>query len=262
MKRVIGTLVVGIAIGTLSGCGGTIDQGNVGVRTTFGKVSSEPVESGIYVAIMSSVREFTAKEAAIELNDLTPKAKDNLSLKDLDVTIYYRTNPAKIPGLHVKYTGQSAQPKGSSVYYPAYNLLNSMARGTIYDMIGTKYDSLTIHGRRAELENDIKTSMQKDLDADDAGTFTITRVVVRQVLTDPAIEESIRLKATEEAKLKAKIIQVEVERKNVEIRELENQGLSAAVLRNKELDVLRIAAEKGSIFIVPQGSTPIVNVGK
>jgi hypothetical protein len=48
----------------------------------------------------------------------------------------------------------------------------------------------------------------------------------------------------------------------VEIRNLENQGLSPAVLRNKELDVLKIAAEKGSIFIVPQGSTPIVNVGK
>ena len=37
---------------------------------------------------------------------------------------------------------------------------------------------------------------------------------------------------------------------------------SPAVLRNKELDVLKIAAEKGSIFIVPQGSTPIINVGK
>jgi len=141
-------------------------------------------------------------------------------------------------------------------------LLESVSRGTIYDIVGTKYDSLSIHSRRNELETDIKEAMQKDLDANDPKTFTVTRVVVRQVLTDPAIEESIRLKATREAELKAKLIQVDIERKNVEIRELENQGLTTAVLRNKELDVLKIAAEKGSMFIVPQGSTPMINVSK
>lgn len=246
----------------LSGCGGTIDQGNVGVRTTFGKVSPEAESPGIYIAIMSSIREFTAKEAAINLDNLTPKAKDNLSLKDLDVTVYYRTDPSKIPGLHVKYAGQSAKDDKTGVYFPGYRLLESVSRGTIYDIVGTKYDSLSIHSRRNELETDIRDAMQKDLDANDPKTFTVTRVVVRQVLTDPAIEESIRLKATREAELKAKLIQVEIERKNVEIRELENQGLTTNVLRNKELDVLRIAAEKGSMFIVPQGSTPMINVSK
>ena len=261
MKKILG--VVGLlAVLALTGCGGTIDQGNVGVRTTFGKVNAEPVETGIYLAVLSSVREFTAKETAIVLDNLTPKAKDNLSLKDLDVTVYYKTDPNAIPGLHVKYAGQSARDDRTGVYFPAYRLVESISRGTIYDAIGTKYDSLNIHNKRGELETDIKEAMQKDLDANDPKVFTVTRVVVRQVLTDPAIEESIRMKATREAELKAKTIQVQVEQKNVEIRNLENQGLSPAVLRNKELDVLKIAAEKGSIFIVPQGSTPIVNVGK
>lgn len=246
----------------LAGCGGTIDQGNVGVRTTFGKVSPEAELPGIYIAIMSSIREFTAKETAINLDNLTPKAKDNLSLKDLDITVYYRTDPAKIPGLHVKYTGQSARDDKTGVYFPGYRLLESVSRGTIYDIVGTKYDSLSIHSRRNELETDIRDAMQKDLDANDPKTFNVTRVVVRQVLTDPAIEESVRLKATREAELKAKLIQVDIEQLNVKIRELENQGLTTNVLRNKELDVLRIAAEKGSMFIVPQGSTPMINVSK
>ena len=262
MKRIIGMLLaIGVVLG-LAGCGGTIDQGNVGVRTTFGKVSPEAEPPGIYIAILSTVREYTTKETAINLDNMTPKAKDNLSLKDLDVTVYYRTDPSKVAGLQVKYAGQSARDDKSGVYFPGFRLLESVSRGTIYDIVGTKYDSLSIHSRRNELETDIKEAMQKDLDSNDPKTFTVTRVVVRQVLTDPAIEESIRLKATEEAKLKAKMIQVEVERKNVEIRELENQGLSIAVLRNKELDVLRIAAEKGSVFVVPQGSTPIINVSK
>ena len=261
MKKLLFMLSV-IATIMLTGCGGAIDQGNVGVRTTFGKVSPEAESPGIYVAIMSSVREFTAKETAINLDNLTPKAKDNLSLKDLDITVYYRTDPSKIPGLHVKYAGQSVRDKNTEVYFPGYLLLESVSRGTVYDIVGTKYDSLSIHSRRNELETDIRESMQKDLDLNDPKTFTITRVVVRQVLTDPAIEESIRLKATREAELKAKLIQVEIERKNVEIRELENQGLTTNVLRNKELDVLRIAAEKGSMFIVPQGSTPMISVSK
>lgn len=246
---------------SLTACG-VVDQGNVGVRTTFGKVNAEPVESGIYVAVLSSVREFTAKESAIALDNLTPKAKDNLSLKDLDVSVFYKTNPASIAGLHVKYAGQSARDDKSGIWFPAYRLLENIARGTVYDTIGTQYDSLTIHNKRSELETDIKTAMQKELDANDPNTFTVTRVVVRQVLTDPAIEESIRLKATREAELKAKIIQVQIAEKDVQIRNLQNQGLTSQILRDKELDVLKIAAEKGSMFVVPQGSTPMINVSK
>lgn len=260
MKRIVLSVAVAVTV-VLTGCG-QIEQGNVGVRTTFGKVSPEAEKPGIYIALVSSVREFTAKESAIVLDNMTPKAKDNLSLKDLDVSVYYRTNPDAIPALQVKYSGQSARDDRSGVYYPAYHLVTSLARGTIYDMVGTKYDSLTIHQKRTELETEIKDGIQKELDANDPGVFTVSRVVIRQVLTDPAIEEAVRMKATREAELKAKSIQVQVEQKNVEIRNLENQGLSPAVLRNKELDVLKIAAEKGSIFIVPQGSTPIVNVGK
>lgn len=261
MKKIL-LILAAIGVISLTGCGGTIDQGNVGVRTTFGKVSSDPESPGIYFAFFSSVKEFTAKESAIILDNLTPKAKDNLSLKDLDVTVYYRTNPSAIPGLQVKYAGQAARDDKTGIWFPAFRLVESLSRGTIYDTIGTRYDSLSIHQKRTELEGEIKEGIQSELDSSDKGVFTVTRVVIRQVLTDPAIEESIRMKATREAELKAKSIQVQVEQKNVEIRNLENQGLSPAVLRNKELDVLKIAAEKGSIFIVPQGSTPIVNVGK
>lgn len=250
-------LLIGLMAIALSACG-IIDQGNVGVQKTFGKVREEPVTPGFYTAVFSSVHEFTAKEAGIELNNLTPKAKDNLSLKDLDVTVYYKTDPNKIPALEVKYVGQSAKEGG--VYYPAFNLVASIARGVIYDSVGRNYDSLSIHNKRTELEDDIMNQMQTDLDKNDPGAFKITRVVVRQVLTDPAIEESVRLKATEEAKLKAKVIQVQVAQKDVEIRNLENQGLTTNVLRNKELDVMRIAAEKGSMIIVPNGSTPMINL--
>src|SRR5262245_7706880 len=80
-------LVIGAAL--LLGVAGTIATGNVGVRTTLGIISQQEVTPGVYLKwpVISSVEEFTAKEVAIDLTDLTPKAKDNLSLRDMDVSI-------------------------------------------------------------------------------------------------------------------------------------------------------------------------------
>lgn len=100
----------------LSGCFGTIDTGHVGVRTTFGKVDTEELQQGMYSALLSSVREFTAKEISVQLNNLTPKAKDNLSLKDLDVTIYYTIKPTVIAEMDIKYQGQGYYSEG--LWYP------------------------------------------------------------------------------------------------------------------------------------------------
>ncbi|MFC4314191.1 hypothetical protein ACFPN2_34290 [Steroidobacter flavus] len=37
--------------------------------------------------MISRADEFTAKEVALDLTHLTPKARDNLSLQDMDITV-------------------------------------------------------------------------------------------------------------------------------------------------------------------------------
>ena len=98
-------VVLAVVLGALTSCG-TIETGNVGVRTTLGKVNPEEVEPGIFVGVpgISGVQVFSAKEIAVDLNDLTPKARDNLSLRDLDLTVYCRVAGGAIADLYVKQT--------------------------------------------------------------------------------------------------------------------------------------------------------------
>ena len=74
-----------------------IESGNVGVRKTLGKVSPEEVTPGLNLKapMITQITEFVGKEIAIDLTDLTPKAADNLSLRDMDVTVFYKADSAK-----------------------------------------------------------------------------------------------------------------------------------------------------------------------
>ena len=78
-----------------------IESGNVGVRKTLGKVNPEEAQPGLNLRIpaVTQLTEFVGKEIAIDLTDLTPKAADNLSLRDMDVTVFYKADSGQIADL-------------------------------------------------------------------------------------------------------------------------------------------------------------------
>ena len=255
---------------TLVGCG-VIDEGNVGVRKTFGKVGSEPLGTGFYTSVMSSVTEYTTKEANIELQNLTPKAKDNLSLKDMDVAVYYKTRGSMVPALTVKYIGQSGCR--DSVCFPGSIMVESVARSVVYDTV-SRYDSLVIHTKRDELENAIKESIQRELDNNDPQTFTVTRVVARSIVTDPAIEESIKAAVAAQKELEQMAVQEEIAVKTAQIEITKARGISEAnkiinnsltpeYLQHEANEALKMFAEKGAnTVVVPANMSiaPLLNI--
>lgn len=265
----------------LFGSFGFIETGFVGVRSTLKQVSSDEVESGIYLKwpLISSVRPILVKEVEVPLINLTPKANDNLSLRDLDVSVYYTTNPSKVADLMVKYAGQTAPVQGTdqngNIFYmddlaPAYLLVRSVAREAVYTAVG-KQNSLTLHQRREELALAIQNAAQAKLDADDKGTFTVTRVVVRQALTDMSIEQSIQAAVANQKKLEAMEVQVDIARKEAEVEVIKAEGIAKAqqiisgtltreYLIHQRNEVLKIAAEKGTLntMVVPEGTTPFL----
>lgn len=191
MKRTITTMLLVIAACfTLTGCFGVIDQGNVGVRTQFGSIDPKPV-TGTYTSFFSSVDEYTTKETNVTLENMKPRAADNLTLEKLDVVVYYSTRPDKIPNFQATFGGQSAQLNGDSFYRPGYVLVEATARGATMDAV-SKMDSLTVHANRQALQDQIQRELQTSLDKQVPGTFTVTRVMVTSVETDPSIEQSIR----------------------------------------------------------------------
>jgi regulator of protease activity HflC (stomatin/prohibitin superfamily) len=206
----------------------TIDSGNVGVTKTLGTVSNEEVAPGLHfkLPLMTEVREFSAKENSFDLTDLTPKAADNLSLRELDVTVFYRAAADHIADLTVKYSATEERgPQG--MYYPAYGVVWREARGAVYEVVAG-IDSLQLHKERELLQNSVQALLQQRLDAKDPGVFMIQRVVVRALNTDPSIEQSIQLAVQNQKKLEAKKIEVEIAAKEADIEIAKAQGIAKA----------------------------------
>lgn len=271
-------LALVLAVLLLAGGFGTIDTGNVGVRTTLGIMSREEVTPGVYVKwpVISRVSEFTAKEIAIDLTDLTPKARDNLSLRDMDITVYYRADAAAIADLFAKYSGQSMRQEETGYLLPAYNLVYRVARNAAYEEVA-KVDSLVMHTRRDVLSTAMHENMQVELDAADPGVFKVTRVVIRAVATDPSIEESIRNAVANQKKLEAMEVQTKIAEKEAEIKVTEARGISESnriisgsltreYLQHEANQALLKFAESGntSTVIVPAGMSvaPLINTNQ
>ena len=81
--RIIAVAIVLGVVGFMSAY--TVETGNVAVERTLGKVDHEEQGQGLNfkMPFLTKSMEFSAKEIAIDINDLTPKAADNLSLKDI-----------------------------------------------------------------------------------------------------------------------------------------------------------------------------------
>ncbi len=206
-----------------------IESGNVGVRKTLGKVNPEEVSPGLNfrMPVVTRITEFVGKEIAIDLTDLTPKAADNLSLRDMDVTVFYKAASGQIADLYVKYANAHHYDNESDSYFPAYRLVYREARRAAYETVA-EIDSLTMHKKREQIADSIETRLQETLDGNDPGVFEVTRVVIRSVLTDPSIEESIRETVANQKRLEAKQVMVEIERKNAEIEAIRAQGIANA----------------------------------
>lgn len=269
-------VVLVLALLLLGGVFGTINTGNVGVRTTLGILNPNEVTPGVYFKwpLISHVDEFTAKEIAIDLTDLTPKARDNLSLRDMDISVYYRAEAAAVADLYAKYAGQSVRQEDQNYLMPAYNLVYRVARNAAYEEVA-KVDSLVMHTRREELSSAMHDKMQAELDESDPGVFKVTRVVIRAVSTDPSIEESIRNAVANQKKLEAMEVQTQIAGKEADIKVTEARGIAesnriiSGSLTREYLQheanqaLLKFAESKNtSTVIVPAGMSvaPLINV--
>jgi len=272
--RVLPVVIVLLVVLFLFSAGYTIETGHVGVTRTLGNVDPEEVGPGFHLKLpfLTQVREFSAKENAFDLENLTPKAADNLSLRQLDVTVFYSVAREKISDVTVKYAS-SEQQGGDGVWIPAYGVVWREARGVTYEVVAG-VDSLQLHKQREQLQSQIETMLQKRLEDKDPGVFAIQRVVVRALNTDPSIEQSIQLAVQNQKKLEAKKIEVEIAAREAEIEVAKAQGiakanqiinasLTAEYLQHEiNLALLEFAKNGGQTVVIPanmQGFQVLLN---
>lgn len=270
-----------LALASLLGACSQIDTGNVGVERTLGKVNGEALPPGVYFTLFKTVDEFTAKEVSFALENLTPKSRDNLTMKDVDIDVYFKTTPASIPGLFVKYQGDVVQHKqvvkdGTGDLLVAYSRVLREAREAVYKSIAGM-DATTMHTKRTELAESVRRTLQAELDATDKGAFTITAVNVRNLLTDPAIEAAIRGRAETDQAIEKKRKEVELAKAEAERLVVEAKGqadandiisrsLTPSLERIKLAELQRdaavaIAGKAGNtVLLGGGGATPLVAV--
>ena len=105
------------------------------------------------------------------------------------------------------------------------------------------------------------------------GQFKITKVIVRQIKTDPALEASIQRavqmqKDTEAKTLELQLARAEATRKVAEATGIAdaNAKISASItdnlIRYKQAEAMKEAAKQGTVILMPMDTKPLINVGK
>ena len=254
---------------------GAIETGNVGVETRWGTVASAELQPGVYVAPFASVDHYSTKEIAVSIDNLTPKAADNLFIRHMDVTVYYRVVPGHVAPLVIKYAGQSEPlPDTPRVLAPSYRLVLTLARNAIYQEVA-KINSLLVHQQRDQIATQVQARLQRELDANDPGAFQVSRVVVRTVVTDPAIEQAIQDAVNQQKRLEAMQIRTQIAQKEAEIRLTEaigiakaneaiNHSLTPEYLQHEVNEALKLFAQKGgsTTVVLPanMNAAPLINL--
>ena len=211
MKRIFTLSILAAAV-LATGCT-RIETGEVGVRVGFDKQvqSGELLPGSFNQSIIGNILTFPIKDVNVTLNDMTPVAKDNSTMKDFDAVVVYNINPAQVAELYsTKNKSFHAEFKGDT--FVMYNYIVQNARNAIYKA-ARKYEALDMADARSDMENFIKEEIVRNLTEEKLdGSIVISQVLIRNVV--PA--DSVVASANELVKAKNELKQKEVEVKTAE----------------------------------------------
>lgn len=206
-----------------------IDTGNIGVESTLGQVKKETMPPGVYMTMFKRVTEVSAKELLLKLEDMKPQTKDKITLADLDIDIYYQIDPAKAAEIMTRWPGDMVELKGEDGYRVGNNYVTRQAREAIYNAI-SQYGSETVHTERVAIAAKVVDALQKDLDESAGkGWFFVRSANVRNLVTDPALEASIKESANRNFQIAAKQKEVELAKAEADRKRVEAQGEADAI---------------------------------
>lgn len=270
MKKVFVLSAIAASV-FMTGCT-RIETGEVGLRVGFDKqVKNEELLPGSFnQTLVGSVMTFPVKEVAVKVDDITPQASDNSTMKDFDLTVIYNINPSQIAEIYnSKNKSFHATQNGDT--YLMYNYIFNAARNATYKS-ARKFEALNMGDNRTTMESQIKDTITETLAAEKLdGTITITQVLIRSIIPADSVvasaNELVRAKnETKQKEAEVRTAQLEAQR----IQALaQNQGAIAymdAQTRMTLAEAAKIQAQaiahfKGGTLVIG-GQSPVLNVGK
>jgi regulator of protease activity HflC (stomatin/prohibitin superfamily) len=264
MKRIFTLSILAAAV-LATGCT-RIETGEVGVRVGFDKQvqSGELLPGSFNQTLVGDVLTFPIKDVNVKLDDMTPVAKDNSTMKDFDAVVIYNINQSQVAELYSSKS-QAFHARHNGDIYLMYNYIVQTARNAIYKE-ARKYEALDMADNRQTMEQAIKETIQKSL-ADEKldGSITISQVLVRNIVPADSVVASANDLVRAKNEYKQKEIEVQTAKKEAERIAALNANSGAiqymdAQTRQMQAQAMLEAAKKGSLMMVPIGSSPIVSL--
>ena len=234
MKRIAILSLIAAAV-LAAGCT-RIETGEVGVRVGFDKQvqPGELLPGSFNQVIIGDVLTFPVKDVNVTLENMTPVARDNSTMKDFDAVVVYNINPQNVAELYsTKNKAFHAEFKGDT--YVMYNYVVQNARNAIYKA-ARKYEALDMADNRSDMEKFIQEEIQRNL-ADEKldGSITINQVLIRNIVPADTVVQSANDLVRSKNELKQK--EVEVKTAEAEARRmaaLANNSASSIAFMNAQ----------------------------
>jgi hypothetical protein len=262
MNRVIKLSIVAAAVALVSACT-RIETGEVGVRVGFDKQvkSGELLPGSFNQSIIGEVLTFPIKDVNVVLENMTPVAKDNSTMKDFDAVVVYNINPAQVAELYsTKNRSFHAEFKGDT--YVMYNYIVQNARNAIYKA-SRKYEALDMADARSDMETFIKEEIVRNLAEEKLdGSISISQVLIRNIVPADSVVASANELVKAKNEFKTEEVKVATARKRNE--SMQANPMAIPLLKAEaEADAMRklpdaIANFKGQTLVINGVVTPTV----
>lgn len=262
MNRVIKLSIVAAAVMLAAGCT-RIETGEVGLRVGFDKQVSngELLPGSFNQTLIGSVMTFPVKEVAVKVDDITPQAKDNSTMKDFDLTVIYNINQAQVSEIYnSKNKSFHAYHDGDT--YLMYNYIFNAARNATYKS-ARKYDALDMGDNRTAMEQEIKETVAKTL-ADEKldGSITVTQVLIRSIIPADSVVQSANELVKAKNEFKTEEVKVATAKKRNESMQANPMAIPL-LMAEAQAEAMRslpgaIANFKGQTLVINGVVTPTV----
>jgi regulator of protease activity HflC (stomatin/prohibitin superfamily) len=216
--------------------------------------SGELMPGSFNQVLIGDVLTFPVKDVNVVLENMTPVAKDNSTMKDLDAVVVYNINPQQVSELYsTKNRAFHAEAKGD--VYLMYNYIVQNTRNAIYKA-ARKHEALDMADNREAMETFIREEIQKNLAEEKLdGSITISQVLIRNVLPADSVVESANALVRSKNELKQK--EIEVKTAEAESRRMaalaNNSGSSIAFMQAQAMLNISEGIKNGKVqtIVVP-----------
>lgn len=211
MKRVFALATIAAAV-LATGCT-RIETGEIGVRVGFDKQvkPGELMPGSFNQTLIGDVLTFPVKDVNVKIDNMTPIARDNSTMKDVDATVIYSINPNQVSELYSQKSRAFHIEQGGDTYL-MFNYMVQAARNAIYKSM-REYEALDMNDNRQAIETKVREIMQASLREEKLdGSLTVQQVLVRNIVPSDTVVAS----ANELVRAKNELLQKEVEVKTAE----------------------------------------------